>query len=257
MNRISAVILTRDSQRLIDQVLRALEDLDEVIILDNGSTDATLSIAKGFNNVKIHTHPFIGFGPLKALGAKLAKNDWIFSIDSDEIASSELIVEILHLPLEEQIIYSYEVKNYFNNRWIKSCGWSPDRALGLYNKKFANFNDAQVHEGITPYDHSKIVEVQLKGYIRHFPFTECSVFITKMQKYSTLYATQFMGKKKSTPTKAVIHSLWSFFRSYILQRGFTEGFEGLTISAYNAQSVFWKYIKLYEANLKLQNKQEV
>ena len=83
MNKISAVILTKNSQRLLFEVLKSLKELDEVIILDNGSNDDTLKIAQSFVNVKIHKHDFIGFGKLKQLGSKLAKNDWILSIDSD------------------------------------------------------------------------------------------------------------------------------------------------------------------------------
>ena len=86
MNKISAVILTKNSQRLLFEVLKSLKELDEVIILDNGSNDDTLKIAQSYANVKICKHDFIGFGKLKQLGSKLAKNDWILSIDSDEIA---------------------------------------------------------------------------------------------------------------------------------------------------------------------------
>lgn len=250
MNKISAVILTKNSQRLLKEVLKALEKIDEVVILDNGSCDETLQIAQNFPNVSIHKHDFIGFGKMKQLGSKLARNDWILSIDSDEIASETLINEILNLPLQEECCYSYDVKNYFNGRHIKSCGWYPDRFCGIYNKKHANFDDSEVHEKVIGL-HAPLKEIALKGHISHFPYANTEEFLNKMQKYTSLYAKDFCGKKQSTPSKAILHSLWCFIKNYFFQKGFLEGYEGLVIASYNAQTAFWKYIKLYEANFKV------
>lgn len=250
MNKISAVILTKNSQRLLFEVLQSLKELDEVIILDNGSNDDTLKIAQSFANVKICKHDFIGFGKLKQLGSKLAKNDWILSIDSDEIASKDLIDEILHYPLKNDFCYSYDVKNYFNGRHIRSCGWYPDRFCGVYNRKNADFDDSEVHEKIVALD-SELKVIPLKGYISHFPYDNTNDFLNKMQKYTTLYAKDFCNKKQSSPLKALVHSLWCFIKNYFFQKGFLEGYEGFVIASYNAQTAFWKYIKLYEANKKV------
>ncbi|WP_233704048.1 glycosyltransferase family 2 protein [Helicobacter mesocricetorum] len=248
MNKISAVILTKNSQRLLKEVLQSLSKIDEIVILDNGSEDATLEIAKRFSNVSIYHHDFIGFGAMKKLGSKLAKNDWILSIDSDEIASRELIDELLEKKLEEDFCYSYDVKNYFNHRHIKSCGWYPDRFCGIYHRHKANFDDSAVHEKIISLSHKPLKVIPLQGHISHYPYQNTSEFLAKMQKYTTLYAQDFAGKKQSSPLKACIHSLWCFFKNYLLQKGFLEGYEGFVIASYNAQSAFWKYIKLYEAN---------
>ena len=118
MEKISAVILTKNSSRLLKEVLQSLHSLDEVVILDNGSNDSTLEIARSFANVSVHVHDFIGFGAMKQMGANLAKNDWILTIDSDEIASDLLIKELTTLQLDPHFCYTYDVKNYFNGKYI-------------------------------------------------------------------------------------------------------------------------------------------
>ncbi|CAM2769216.1 glycosyltransferase family 2 protein [Helicobacter burdigaliensis] len=244
MNKISAVILTRNSARLLREVLEALKNLDEVVILDNGSSDETLNIAKNFSNVSIHYHEFIGFGAMKALGSKLAKNSWILTIDSDEIASKELIDEILNKDLDVNFCYSYDVKNYFQETYIYSCGWGNDRCVGLYHKDFFEFNHNKVHESIVPLSNKPLKVIDLKGYISHYPYENLEAFLDKMQKYSTLFAKQNKSKKQSSLKKALLHSLWCFFKNFFLQKGFMQGKIGFIISTYNAQTAFWKYLKL-------------
>lgn len=245
-NAISAVILTRDSERLLAQVLGALARLDEVVLLDNGSQDRTLAIAKEFANVVVHEHPFIGFGKMKQLGAKLAKNDWILSIDSDEIASDLLIDELLALPLDPQILYAYDVQNFYRGKHIRCCGWEHDRFAGVYHRQYADFDASEVHEKVIMRNGSRPKVHDLRGFISHYPFENAESFLVKIKKYSALYAKQNKDKKTSSPSKAILRSIWAFVRSYVLQKGFLCGYEGLIISAYNAQSVFWKYILLYE-----------
>lgn len=250
MEKISAVILTKNSSRLLREVLEALESLDEVVILDNGSNDSTLEIAKGFKNTSIHYHEFIGFGAMKKLGANLAKNDWILTLDSDEIASKELIDEIASLEFKPEYCYTYDVKNYFNGKHIYSCGWGNDRCIGLYHKQYFNFNTELVHESIIPLCNNPMQIFDLKGHISHYPYENLESFLDKMQKYSTLFAREKYGKKSSV-LKAITHSTWCFFKNYFLQKGIFQGYEGFVIASYNAQTAFWKYLKLHAMNHKL------
>jgi len=90
----TAAMLVKNSERYLHEVLTALQDFDEVLLLDNGSTDRTFEIAERFTNVSYYKYDFIGFGPMKNLAARLAQNNWIFSIDSDEVADGELIAAI-------------------------------------------------------------------------------------------------------------------------------------------------------------------
>ena len=253
MEKISAVILTKNSSRLLKEVLQSLHSLDEVVILDNGSNDSTLEIARSFANVSVHFHDFIGFGAMKQMGTNLAKNDWILTIDSDEIASDLLIKELTTLQLDPHFCYTYDVKNYFNGKYIYSCGWGNDRCIGLYHRRFFNFNDALVHESVIPLQNNPMQTIDLQGHIAHYPYENISALLTKMQHYSTLFANEKTGKKQVSPWSAILHGMWYFIRNYFLQKGILQGYEGFVIASYNAQVAFWKYLKLYESNKNYEN----
>ena len=242
---ISVTILTRNSQTYLEEVLQSVSSLDEVLLYDTGSKDNTFEIAKKFPNVKIVEAPFVGFGPTHNLASEAAKNEWILSLDSDEVATPKMIQEILSTQLENQCVYSFPRNNYFNGKFIKWCGWYPDRQYRLYNKTKTKFTDAQVHESIM-LDNMK--HVQMKEPFIHYSYASISDFIQKMQFYSDLFAKQNKGKKKSSLLKALSHGSFAFIKSYILKRGFLGGYEGFVISAYNGHTAYYKYLKLYEAN---------
>ena len=242
---ISVCILTKNSARSIADTLSALTRFDEVILLDNGSTDRTIEMARSFPNVVIKNHPFIGFGPLRNLAATFAKHDWILAIDSDEILSKPLQEEILHLSLNPHCIYEINFCNYFNQKHILGCGWHPERHIRLYHRSMTRFSDSNLHEGILL---NGLKVVRLHSPIFHTPYLSISDLLEKMQLYSDLFAKQNKNIRSSSFSKAFGHALAAFFKSYFLKRGFLMGKEGAIISIHNANVVFYKYLKLDEAN---------
>ena len=242
---IPASLLARNSEKHLPQVLEALASFPEVVVLDTGSQDSTLEIAKRFPNVSLHSATFNGFGPLHNLAAEKAKHDWILCIDSDEVVTPQLATEIHSLSLDEGSVYSFPFHNYFNGKWIRWCGWYPDRHIRLYNRRKTRFTNAYVHEGIIT---DGLQEKRLNGPVIHYSYGSISDFLTKMQRYSDLFAEENHGKKSSSVGKAILHGLAAFIRSYFLKRGFLGGYEGFIISTYNANTAFYKYLKLYEKN---------
>lgn len=242
---ISVTILTKNSDKYIAQVLKSVQSFDEVLIYDNGSQDNTLGIAASFPNVTIIKAAFEGFGETHNKASSRAKHDWILSIDSDEIVSPELDREIKETKLDQNTVYSFPRHNYFNKKFIKWCGWYPDVQFRLYNRKKTSFTSAKVHESVIV---KNLKVVQLKSPIIHYSYDSISDFLNKMQSYSTLFAEQNKNKKSSSPCKAVLHGLFAFFKSYVLKLGVLGGYEGFLISSYNANTAFYKYVKLYEAN---------
>lgn len=243
---ISVTILTKNSEKYLDAVLNALISFDDVVILDNGSSDQTIEIAKKFSNTRIFYSEFLGFGKLHNLASEFAKNEWILSIDSDEIVARELKEEILSLKLDCHEIYSFPRHTYYRNKLIKWCGWYPDRVIRIYNKNITRFSDDQVHEKIVKTDLVK--EVCLSSPLIHYSYDSISDFLAKMQSYSQLFALQNKGKRSSSVFTAISHGFFAFVKSYFLKKGFLGGYEGFLISAYNAHTAFYKYLKLYEAN---------
>ncbi len=244
---ISVTILTKNSEKHLPNVLHALKDFDEVLVYDTGSQDSTLDIARSHSNVTIKQGPFEGFGHTHNAATALTRHDWVLSIDSDEIATPELCEEIANLRLDESTVYSPWRKNTYNGRWIRWCGWYPDRQIKLYNRTRTQFSQAQVHEAIQS-DGMHIVELQ--SPVLHYPYDTTADFLAKMQSYSELFAKQYAGKRKSSLTRAITRGTWTFFKSYILKKGILGGREGFIISWYNANTAFYKYLKLMEYNRK-------
>lgn len=240
---ITATVLTKNSQKTLKKTLDSLRSFPEVILLDSGSSDDTLRIAKTYPNVVIHASPFLGFGPMHNIASDYASHDWIFSVDSDEVVTDELVEEIQQLKLNPMSIYSIQRYNYFNGKHIKWCGgWHPDFVWRLYHRKKTSFSSDLVHEKIEKKD---LTIVPLRGVISHTPYGEMKDFLDKMQHYSTLFADQNSGKNSSV-FHALIHSWSAFIKSYIFKRGFLGGKEGLIISIYNSHTAFYKYLKLAE-----------
>ncbi len=246
VNKISVTILTKNSAQYIRQCLDALVNFTEIIILDNGSSDNTLDIVKEFSNVKIYKNDFIGFGKLKNLAIEYTSNDWILSIDSDEVLTAQLSSEILNMQLNKNTIYVIKRDNYYNGKKINCCTWQNDWVRRLFNKNTTKFSNDLVHESLILDDNINIKK--LKYSFNHYSYDNVAQLLQKMDIYSTLWADNYYHKKYSSPTKAVLKSLFSFIRCYFFKKGFLYGYRGLLISVSNAGNVFYKYLKLYEKN---------
>jgi glycosyltransferase involved in cell wall biosynthesis len=241
---ITVTILTKNSEKYLKEVLESLIDFDDVLILDSGSTDSTLELAAGFKNVTIHKRAsFDGFGFMHNLASSLAKNEWIFSLDSDEVPTQELLQELKEISLDTKSVYFMPRKNYYQGKWIRGCGWYPDHVCRIYHRQKTQFSDAMVHESV---QRENMNEVYLKGPIKHYSYDSTEEFLHKMQVYSELFATQYAGKRSSSLSKAITRAAFTFFKSYFLQKGFLDGQEGFVISVYNANTTFYKYLKLKE-----------
>lgn len=245
---ISVTVLAKNSQKHLAEVLTALQKFDEVVLYDTGSTDNTLAIAARFPNITIYREPFRGFGPTHNAASAVAKHDWVLSVDSDEVASPEMVDQILGMSLTTDTVYSFPRENYFNGKFIRWCGWYPDRCVRLYHRQYTRFSDDQVHEGVLT---DQMNHKKLSGPLKHYSYENISDFLEKMQRYSDLFAKQYAGKRKSSLSKALLHGFFAFFKSYVLKRGFLGGYEGFVISLYNGHTAYYKYLKLLEANQKL------
>jgi glycosyltransferase involved in cell wall biosynthesis len=243
---ISVAIIVKDGEKYIEECLQSLTAFDDVLLLDTGSTDRTMEIARRFENVRIEEHAFAGFGPTKNQAARLAKHDWILSVDSDEVVTPELSSEILSLSLDDSQVYRFSRHSYYRGKFIKGCGWYPDKILRLYNKKRTDLNNNQVHESVMVKEEMGIVD--LKGALKHYPYDSAGSLVAKLQFYSTLFAEQNQGKLKSSPCKAVSRGMAAFFKGYVIRKGFLDGYEGFHIAFCQGLATYLKYLKLYEAN---------
>lgn len=242
---ITVCILTKNAEASLRATLEAARDFPEVVLLDNGSTDGTLPLARQFCNVKVAEAPFSGFGALRNQAARLASNDWIFALDSDEVPAPDLFERLCAVGLDPACAYSLPRHNYYNGKRIRGCGWGNERVVRIYHRKTARFLETFVHESL---DLGSVKIVPLPSPLLHTPYRSTADFLRKMEHYSTLFADQHKGKKRSSFGKALRHGAAAFLRSYVLKGGCFSGSEGFTISLYNANTAFYKYLKLAEAN---------
>jgi glycosyltransferase involved in cell wall biosynthesis len=251
MMNISAVMIVKNGARTIRRTLESLKEFDDVVVYDNGSTDETLQIAREYSNVNLIEGNFDGFGTTKNRAASFARHEWILIIDSDEVVDAQLLYTMKTKPLDSKTIYIVNFLAFYKEIQIKHCGWNNQKIRRLYNKTVTQFNDNAVHENIIDEGMQK---ESIEGNMKHYSYMSISDFIIKLDRYSTLFAHDNAGKKSSSPAKAFLNGLYSFFRTYILKRGFLDGYAGLIIAFSHMATNFYKYIKLYEMNLEQKSK---
>jgi glycosyltransferase involved in cell wall biosynthesis len=232
-NNLSVIIICKNNEDTIKDAINSALFVDEVIILDSGSTDNTIKIAKELG-VRVEYQEWLGFGKQKQKAVELASNDWVFVLDSDEQISSNLQEEIIYT-LQNPMFKGYFVPrlNNFFGKDIKTCGLYPDSSIRLFNKKFGKFNEVEVHESIQLDEKAGY----LKYNILHKAYDNIEQFIYKQNRYSSL------SNKKKSIIKALFSPYWTFFKLFIIKKGFLDGWDGFVISKLYAQYTFWKYIK--------------
>ncbi len=249
ISKISVCIIVKNAQATMGECLSALSEFGEIVLLDNASTDETLKIAQEFNKnygrLRIEKSEFIGFGALKNLAVSFAKNEWILSIDSDEVLERAARDEIKSLQLRPENVVALPRKNLYRGEWIKACGWHPDFVWRLFNKKFTRFNENIVHESvILPANSQKI---HLKNALKHYAVESMDGIIAKMNRYTSFSAQEkFAMGKKTSFAGAIVRFFLVFFKDYFLRKGFLYGYKGFVIALLNAQGAFYRYAKLYE-----------
>ena len=249
IQNISCVIIAKDAEATLKMTLDSLVDFKDVVLYSNNSIDKTEQIAASYTNVNLIQGDFLGFGQTKNKAATYAKNDWILSLDADEVLSDIFLVRLKELQLKKSEVYSITRENYYKKQVVKHC-WGKDIIVRLYNKTLTSFTDKKVHESILS-DVFTIVNISQE--VKHYPYSTITDFIVKLDRYSTIFAEDNVGKKNSSPLKAFFNGLFSFFKTYFLKRGFLDGYAGLVIAFSHMATNFYKYIKLYEKNLELKD----
>jgi len=242
--KITANIFTLNEEHNIEASIESLKSVsDEIIVVDSNSTDNTVSIAKSLG-AKVFFQEYLGDGFQKNVVIEHAANDWILSIDADERLDEEMqesIKKIKNSSVHPEA-YSFKRKNYIGERWIKYCGWYPDECTRLYNKNATKFKELIGHSSVE----SKDVKL-LEGNIIHYSYKNYHDLLHKTNRFSSRGAKMLLDKnKKANGLSPFLHFMSAFFRKYILQRGFMQGLDGLTISLTASINSYMKYAKLLE-----------
>lgn len=239
---LSVAIIARNEAHRIARCLQSVAFADQIVVLDSGSTDDTVAIARGLGADVEVTPDWPGFGPQKNRALARCRYRWVLSIDADEQVSDALAAEILRVLCEASS--EATVAGYWLRRSSRYCGqvirhglWGNDRVLRLFERQRGRFTDARVHESLVCDGGTRVLE----GILVHDSVDSPEDARSKARRYAFLGAEALRARGRGGSLQGGVHAGWSFVRGYLLRAGFLDGRFGLTLARLNAAGTFWKY----------------
>lgn len=241
---LSVVIIAQDEEDHIVACLQSVVCVAELVVVDGGSTDRTVELARKMGAVVVE-RPFDGFIEQKNAAIDAARFDWVLSLDVDERLLSELIVAVTALfqnGAEPPLPGYFMPRLFFHlGRWIHHGGWYPDRKLRLIDRRRGRWGGRKVHEKMVLQGESGL----LKGDLLHFPYRDYQHHLTKMDRYTSLASELLYEEKRQWPRlRMFVQPPLQFLKSYVLRRGFLDGAAGLTLARLSARYEWLRYSKL-------------
>ena len=243
MAKISACVISYNEENKIGDCLQSLVEVaDEVLVVDSESTDGTPSIARGLAD-RVINQPFLGYVRQKQFAVEQAEHDWILSLDCDERLSEQLRAEILAAKehLERFAAYDMSRRTFYVNDWVNHC-WYPDRRVRLFDRRTARWGGTDPHDSVQT-DGAAVGS--FKGDILHYSCDSVSDHLQTIDRFSEVAARElFRQGRRATAITPVARGASTFLKTYVMKRGFLDGFNGLVVSVLSATSTFTRYAKL-------------
>lgn len=245
---LSALIITLNEEKNIKECLDHLDWVDEIIVVDAESQDKTKEICSNYQ-VKWFQRRWPGFGPQKNFGIEQAKGEWVLIVDADERVTPELKNEILSVVQSMTPYSGFEIprRNFFYGKWIQYGGAYPDYQLRLFKRDAGHYDQTPVHEQFILNGNAGY----LSSPLDHYTEREISDHFKKFDQYTSLAAQHELERNRSPHwSQCLINPVLTFFKIYIMKRGFLNGVHGLIYSSFVAMYTFVKYAKLWELKQK-------
>ncbi|PMS08922.1 glycosyltransferase family 2 protein, partial [Trinickia caryophylli] len=239
---LGVAIIAFNSAARLAQCLEAVAFADEVVLVDGGSHDATVAIARAHGARVIEAPDWPGFGPQKNRALAALSTDWVLSIDTDEVVTPELARAIVEaIGSAHANIYALDRLSSFCGTWVRHSGWYPDWVPRLFRRDAARFSDDLVHERLV----FEGPAARLAGKLLHYSYEDFETVLRKLDAYSSAGAQQRLAAGKSAGfAQALWRGAWAFVRTYVLRLGFLDGRTGFMIAVFNAQTVYYRFLKL-------------
>ncbi len=253
MTPISVVIITYNEERNIGRCLESVQGLaDDIVILDSFSTDNTQKICEQYG-ARFFQHKFDGHIQQKNRAITYAKYPHILSLDADEALSETLYRSILKVKENwDADGYRFNRLTNYCGKWIRHCGWYPDRKLRLWDSRRGEWGGTNPHDRFIMTPDSKIKH--LEGDLLHYSYYTITQHQQQANNYSSIGArADYQNGKRSSIAKIWLFPKWKFFRDYIIKGGFLDGYYGYIICKTNAHATMLKYVKIRE----IQNGKEI
>jgi glycosyltransferase involved in cell wall biosynthesis len=246
LTRLAVTVITKNEARHIEACLASVSFSDEMIVVDSGSSDATVEIARFAGAMVDVLRDWQGFGIQKNRALALATSEWVLSVDADERVTPELQAEILAiLAAPEFDAYSFPRRSSFCGQVMRHSGWYPDRVTRLFRRGTAKFSHDLVHERLL----TTGPVGQLRSAIEHESYRNLEDVMNKANVYSTAGAEgQYRRGRTAGLGTAIIHALWAFLRTYVFRLGFLDGKLGFVLAISIAEGTYYRYLKLWLLN---------
>jgi (heptosyl)LPS beta-1,4-glucosyltransferase len=246
MTRLAAILIVRNEAHSIKAALASVSFADEIVVVDSGSTDHTLEIAKQFTNMIFNEADWQGYGVQRQRAQSKTVADWVLMIDADERISDELRAEI------EQVVeqnnqtkaYAMPILPWCFGRFLRHGGWYPAPKVRLYPNSKAKYGPERVHEKL--YFAEGMHTELLKGDLLHFTYRDVEHYLLKSARYAREWAEQRHAQgKHASLLQGVLHGIGCFLKIYIIKAGFLDGKQGFLVALLSAHSTFVKYADLW------------
>jgi glycosyltransferase involved in cell wall biosynthesis len=244
MATLTVITLTLNEERNIADCLAGVRWADELIVVDSGSTDRTVEIARQHTD-HIYTIAWTGYGAARNFALDRAHGDWVLWLDADERMTEELAAEIRSVLASPTGAAGYQVarRAYFLGRWIKHCGWYPSRVTRLFRRGQGRFSETRVHEQLLTEGNIGMLHSDLL----HYTDPDLRHYLAKFNMYTTLAAADMRAAgRRCTVFDLLVRPPFLFMKMYLIRLGFLDGLHGLILSVLSAAYVFTKYAKLWE-----------
>lgn len=252
MTPFSVVIITYNEEKNIGRCLESVKDVaDEIIVVDSMSTDGTKAICASYS-VTFIEQPFLGYIEQKNFAMNSASNNYVLSLDADECLSDELKKSILTEKQNDFTFDCYRMNRLssFCGQWIKHGTWYPDRKIRLINRQKGKWGGVNPHDKIVMIEDTSLK--QLRGDMLHYTYETIDQIMAQTNKFTTIQSkAMFEQGKRSNVIKLVVSPLTAFISSYIIKRGFLDGYNGFIIARFASHATLAKYAKLLHLQRKM------
>ncbi|MGF1802106.1 glycosyltransferase family 2 protein [Vibrio gigantis] len=244
---LAVALIVKNEAKNLDACLKTVADwVNEIVILDSGSTDETEQVARKYTE-KFHVNKdWPGFGPQRRLAQKYVESDFILWLDADERITDELKVSIQQAveKNEQNTLYNICRLSWVFGRYIRHCGWYPDRVVRLYPTQLTQYDYSLVHEKVEISTDMNVKE--LSGDAIHYTYNDLHHYLVKSAGYAQAWAEQREKRgKKSSILEGMLHAVACFLKMYVFKAGFLDGKQGFLLSVLSAHSTLVKYADLW------------
>jgi len=240
---VSAILITKNAAATLERCLVSVKWVDEIVVVDSGSSDDTLDICRSFDARVHRTEDWPGYGPQKNRALERAQCEWVLSIDADEWLTAEAREDIeraMRAP-GDYSAYALPRCSSFCGRYMRHSGWWPDHVVRLFRRGRASFSNDLAHERL-------IVDGRigrLREPLMHEAIVDLDQMLGKMNAYSTASARMLAARgKRAGIGRALLHGAWAFMRTYFFRLGLLDGREGFMLAIANAEGSYYRYLKL-------------